>query len=205
MKKTLLAFFGLAFIVYWFWTADLRFDRPAALDPVLPALVRMLPSPTRLYVTSTTDRDTAPSVGLRKWLNEEVIKVAHVDSNPSGTVIRLKKKALSLKPNELTSLKQIAMDPTASGDERFFAVYIIGLSESALAKDELKEIGESTIPATANDRAYSDEVVIRAQALEAVLQHLSPADSINYLRKVLATTTDPSVAKHARYWLTRLG
>ncbi len=205
MRRTLLAFFGFAFVIYWLWTADLPTDSIASLDPVLPNIVRMLPLPAKRALQSLHDsKDMAAESELRSWLNVESQKVGKPDANPSATVLRIKKRALSFGPHELEILKSVALNAGASTDERFMAVYTIGLAESLAAKEQLEEIGQSPLPQTANDRAYSDEVVIRAHALEALVQRLSPSASVAYLKKLLAKTSDPALARHARYWLNRL-
>jgi hypothetical protein len=207
LRTTLLAFLGMIFVGYWLWTADIPRDQQASFEPVLPGLVRILPASAsaKLFPSLKGEKGgPADLTGIRHWLLEESVKVGRVDINPSATVLRLKQKALTLKVSELRILKDTCLSPLASGDERFLAVYIIGLSESAQARDFLKEIAGTAIPASANDRAYSDEVVIRANALESVVHRLNPLDAKGYLQDVLAHTQDPSLARHARYWLTRL-
>src|SRR5262249_46383700 len=44
MRRTLLAFFALAFMAYWFWTSEFSTDREASVQPLLPAFVRSLPT-----------------------------------------------------------------------------------------------------------------------------------------------------------------
>ena len=205
MRRTVLAFFGFAFIVYWLWTAELPTDGAASLDPVLPSIVRLLPlKAKRSFAALTESKETRSDNELTTWLDLEAEKVGRPDANPNATVLRLKRKALSLRPGELSILKSIALNSAVSSDERFLAVYIIGLSESMAAKDQLKEIGQAPFPPTPNGRAYSDEVVIRAHALESLIQRLSPSDAVIYLKDLLAKTADPALARHARYWLTRL-
>jgi hypothetical protein len=205
LSTTLLAFLGMIFVGYWLWTADIPRDQQASFEPVLPGLVRILParSSAKLFPSLKND-DPSDTTGIRHWLLEESVKVGRVDSNPSATVLRLKQKALTLKASELRILKDTCLSPSASGDERFLAVYIIGLSESAQAREFLKEISGAPIPSTSSDRSYSDEVVIRANALESVVHRLNALDAKIYLQDVLAHTQDPSLARHARYWLTRL-
>ena len=207
LRSTLLAFFGLIFVGYWLWTADSSRDGQASFNPDLPSLIRFLPaSPLNFLNRRESSAHTSEDLtGIRQWLSTEAGKVGRVEANTSKTVVRLKRKALTLEPAELRVLKNSALSPTASGDERFLAVYIIGLSESAYARDYLKEIANSPVPVTATERAYSDEVVIRATALESAVQKMSPTDSRKYLNDMLAHTQDPSLARHARYWLTRLG
>lgn len=215
MRKTSLAFLGLAFVIYWLSTMDSPWmENQSMLNPVVPSFVKVLPFSSKKRQPATNGEPAStvaakeskydPS-GLRRWVTEEAVKVGRVDSNPSTTVLRLKKKALSLSPGQLELLKNVALDQTVGGDERFLAVYMIGLSESAAAKDDLKAIGTAPIPATGNDRAYSDEVVIRAHAMEGAIKHMSPSDSVKFLQDILSTTQDPSLTRHAKYWLSRLG
>ena len=56
--------------------------------------------------------------------------MARVDSDPGATQKRLMEKALTLKPAELNWLKKTAVENEATHDERFLAVYMLGLSGS---------------------------------------------------------------------------
>ena len=60
------------------------------------------------------------------------------------------------------------------------------------------------MPPTTSARAHSDEVVIRANAVESLVQRLSSSESTQFLKEVIAKTGDPALAKHARYWLNRV-
>jgi hypothetical protein len=191
MVRTLLASFALAFMAYWVWTSESLTERQASLMPTLPTFVR--------------DLKPAPNTSaLQRWLSKEAGKVGRIGEQPTTTVVRLKKKALSLKPSDLEYLLQTAVNPGAGGDERFLSVYMIGLSEAAAAKKALREIAETPVPPTPNDRAYSDEVVIRAHAMESLVQRQNQQDSVEFLRALLGKTTDASIARHARYLLSKL-
>lgn len=209
MRKTSIAFLGLAFVIYWLWAVDNPVGQQASLNPVIPSFIHALPFPTKRQVASVNPLPPPlakyDASGIRQWLSEEASRVGRVDNNPSSTVVRLKKKALSLTPAQLQLFKAVALDQGSVGDERFLAVYMIGLSESAAARDCLKEIGQTPIPSTANDRAYSDEVVIRAHAMEGAIKRMNPADSVKFLQDILGNTNDPALARHAKYWLSRLG
>lgn len=210
MRKTSVVFLGLAFVVYWLWTIDAPAPgQQASLNPVLPSLIRMLPFSSKGQLAPPTPPSEGVSAydpsGLRRWLTEEAVRVGRVDTNPTTAVLRLKKKALSLNSSQVELLKNVALDQTSGGDERFLAVYLIGLSESAKARECLVRIGQYPIPSTANERAYSDEVVIRAHAMEGAIKHMNPSDSVKFLQEILTNTKDPSLEKHARYWLARLG
>lgn len=211
MRRTSVAFLGLAFVIYWLWTVDAPTnDQLASLNPVLPSLIRMLPFPSKSQLHAPTapnpgGRSTYDPSGLRRWLTDEVVRVGRVDANPSSAVLRLKRKALTFNAAQVELLKDVALDQTSGGDERFLAVYMIGLSESAKARESLVRIGQTPIPSTANERAYADEVVIRAHAMEGAIKHMNPSDSVKFLQEILTNTKDPSLEKHARYWLARLG
>lgn len=205
MRRTLLAFLGLFFAGYWLWTADIPRDQQASFEPVLPALVRILPTSAKQRLFPSRSPKTASDLtGIRHWLAGEAMKVGRADGTTSATVLHLKQRALGLKPEELQVLKEVSLSPSASGEERFLAVYIIGLAESAQAREFLKQIAQTPIPQTANERSHSDEVVIRANALESVVHRLSADESKIYLNDLLAKSPDPSLARQARYWLTRL-
>jgi hypothetical protein len=207
MRTSALAFLGLVFVGYWLYTADIPRDQQASFEPQLPALIRILPSSAKQRWFSHPSQDsksTPDTTGIHRWLLDESMKLGRPDRNPSAAVLQMKQKALSLKPEELKVLRDICLSPSASGDERFLAIYIISLAESAQARDLLKEIAVTPLPQTSGDRAYSDEVVIRANALEAVVRRLNKDESKKYLEDMLAKTQDPSLARHARYWLTRL-
>lgn len=204
MRRTLLAFFGLAFLIYWFWTADLPQESPETLDPVIPSLVRVtasLPGKVKLFVHKQLNSEG----DLRGWLRSEAQRVGRVDPDPAATFKRLKEHASRLRASELKWLRNMAVDSSASGDERYLAVYMIGLSDTPAAMEKLKEIATSPVPSSNNDRQYSDEVVVRAHALESVVHRLSSSEAVRYLRDVLSKTTDPAVARHAQYWISRFG
>lgn len=206
MRRTLLAFFALIFMAYMLWNSETPSDRQASLNPVLPSIVRHLPWSSRDQ--AATAQPKMPAAGgateMKHWLDQEALKVGRIDHDPASTTIRLKRKALSLAPSDIEFLKSTSIDPANGADERFLAIYMIGLSESAAAKSALREVSETPIPPTSNDRAYSDEVVIRAHAMESLVQRQNQEESLQYLKDLLSKTTDASIAKHARYLLTKL-
>jgi len=197
MRRTL-AFLGIIFAGYWLWKTDMNHDNQASLEPVVPGISRLLPD------HKPTQKEVADTTAIRHWLSTEAITVSRGEMHPTKTVVHLKQRALSLTPPELAVLKDAALSPMASSDERLLAVYIIGLSESSAAREDLKEIAKTPVPVTENERARSDEVVIRANALDTVVGRLSTVESKTYLEDMAAHASEPALAKHARYWLTRL-
>lgn len=206
LRRALTAFFGLSFLFYFFWNSDPIGDRKLSLDPVKPQITRApaarIYEPPPLLPTKAQSRAKAPDIG--GWLRQESELVGQIDPDPHQTTLRLKRKAAHLSAPDIRILKTAALDKTRPGDERFLAVYILGFSASGTALEALKEIGQTRIADTANDREYSDEFILRAQAVESLVKRLPPQASVDYLKKLLGSTADPAIAKHAQYWLSRL-
>src|SRR2546421_484675 len=119
MRRTLLASFALAFMAYWFWTAEYSTEREASIQPLIPSLARMLPSLGGSKAPSApAGNSTADTSALKKWMISEVVNRAH--------------------------------------------------------------------------------------AMEALVQRQSQDESVKFLSDLLAHTTDASIARHARYLLTKL-
>lgn len=201
-RRTLTAFLGLGFAAYWLISHDFPSERAMTLDPVLPSIIRTTQT-LQLKETLTKVRSTAAD-DILMWLKHKASQIGQTDPNPVATQARLRERALKFSRGDLILLKDRALREGGNADERFLAVYLLGLSESAFALDLLKEIGQVPIPPLRSDRAYSDEFSIRAHALESVVRRSLPKDSVVFLKKILTKTTDPALAKHAQYWLSRL-
>jgi hypothetical protein len=205
MRKTLLAFFGLAFAIYWISTAELPGDQPASLAPVMPSLVRLAQRlPAKIHSMPSNPSQPAEFHDLQIWLDNESAAMGRIDPHPEKTKARLESRAKKLQIRQLRWLKSVALNSSLNGDRRFLAVYLIGLSEREASRDLLKDIGLSGLPGAANDRAYSDEVIIRSQALEAAAKRLPAAEAKRYLRQVLRQSAGASIARHAEYLLHQL-
>ncbi len=204
MNRSSVAFLGLAFIIYWMFTSELPITKSTATFETL--------SPTNQVRTSsqTVDRTSPKSrfpsgESLRFWIQQEAQAIGQLDPNPIQTLKKLKARAAKLRRHEIEYLTQLALDKKANGDERFLCVYMLGLAKGRDALKSLKEIASSPISRTANNRSYSDEIVVRFHAMEAATKKLSHREAINFLRDILRQTADPSLAKHAQYWLARFG
>ncbi len=189
MRKTQLAFIGIVFVFYWLYSTGVSTDQPASLQPTIFPALKTLSSPT-------IDR-------LSAWLTHEATKLKRVE-NPAETAIRLKRKALGLNPTDLEALRRVALDSSAASEQRILAVYMIGLSESAAARLQLRLIGQATLTTPTSALGYSDEITVRTQALEALLKRLNPEDATNFLNETLKKITDPALVQRAQYWLKRL-
>lgn len=205
MRARGVAFLGLAFAAYWLLTGELNDGKRLSLAPVKPGLVRVLNPPYDLEEPP----GSSPVVlleeheNLRDWLKSEAIKVGQPDLDPAGTSARLSSKASQLSKKDLHFLKQTALNRNFSSDERFLAVYILGLAGTQ-ALDALRELSLARIPGVPDDRRHSDEVILRTHAIEALVQKLSRAEARTLLQELLSRTSDPIIARHVQYWLNRL-
>ncbi len=204
MRTPALAFLGVGFILYWLLVGDPAIDKTLSLGPVIPSLVRVpnppydLEEPTH---TGTAVQTETPH--LQQWLKLEAARVVQVDPDPARTLLRMRSKAAQLTRKDLRNLKLMVMNRTLSTDERFLAVYMAGLAGGE-ALDLLRDVSFSRIPGLPSDRQHSDEVILRTQAIEALVQKLPLAEARTLLRELLSRTSDPIIAKHVQYWLNRL-
>lgn len=201
MRKPILAFLALAFLVYWLNEGK----EPGTITPTIKRVVepRKFPEPAEAPPAAPT-RSPASTVSLESWLKSEAIKIGQLDPHPDQTHRRLKEKAAALEAKELKTLKRLALQKTVSSDARFLAVYLLGLAENNGAVALLKEVCLTQIPQAISDREHSDELILRAHSLEALVQRLSPGEARKLLRELLARISDPILAQQARYWLSKL-
>ena len=210
IQKSIVAFLGLAFVLYWIVTTELPDTRQTSLDPVTPNIVRLpiqipVPQFAAQALAHLPPRTHEHKSDLLDWLKGESAKIGQIDPNPAQTMQKLRQKAAGLNKNDFLLLKQIALNSQTNGDERFLAVYILSLSNSESVIAELKDVGLAKIPATVSDRQHSEEIILRTQALEALLQRLTGREAKTLLHDLLGQTSDPILARHVQYWLSRLG
>ncbi len=210
MRPSILIFLSCAFLLYWHFGVD--FGGQRLLPTVKPFLYQVTNPPYEPLQSSASlqpDPEDRKEVKLQddfmQWFRAEAEKIGRVNPDPSGTLSRLKQKASTLTHHQMMQLKRMALEHDSKGDERFLAVYLLGLADNKQAASHLRELALTKIPAVTNDRQHSDEVLLRAQAIESLVQKLSIEDSRRLLRDVLSQTSDPLLARHARYWLNRLG
>jgi hypothetical protein len=144
-----------------------------------------------------------PNVNLSNWLQQQAQNIGKTDHQPDRTKEELTAKALELSTEDFQTLKKTAFDTRLQSDRRFLAVYVLALSEAPEALHVLRDIGREPIPPTANDRSYSDEVIIRTQALEALTKRLPTEERKRFLTELIAQTSDPLMARQAKYWLSK--
>lgn len=206
MRNSSVVFIAIAFAVYWLIAGDTTEDKSLTLGPVKPSLVRIPNPPYDLEEPVHTDSVSLKSdaMHLSHWLRKEASRIGQVDADPQQTQLRLRFKAAQLSRSDFAFLKRSALDRSLTMDERFLAVYMLGLAGGA-AMDSLRELSFARIPGLPNDRQHSEEVILRTQAIEALVQKLPSGESRALLRELLSRTSDPIIARHVQYWLNRLG
>lgn len=205
MRTKILAFIGAAFLVYWLIADDPIRGRGTFLGPIKPTLAQVPNPPYDLEEPSGSGQNPdAATFNIQTWLSNEALRMGQPDPNPEETKERLARKASGLRRFELRHLRLMALDRSKNSDERFLSIYILGLSDDDKSLDLLREISLAQIPVTPTDRQHSDEVILRAHALEALVQKLDSERARRFLREMLARSGDPVLARHAQYWLRRL-
>lgn len=206
MRTRVLAFLGGVFVLYWLLASDPPVKEPLAFDPVKPSLIQVLNPPYAVEPPSPVLREPATpakELDLEEWLHQEAAKIGQIDKKGAATEHRLVQKVAKFKLSDLRQLKTIALDTQKMGDERFLAVYLLGLSDSPSATPLLKDISLAEIREGLGDREKTDEVLIRTQALEGLVHRLGPAGSENVLLQILERTNDPVVARHIQFLLKK--
>lgn len=207
IRTRFFALFGGLFVLYWLLASDPPNKEELAFDPVTPSLVQVLDPPyARETPPSPVLREPAVAkkeVPLAEWLKLEAQKIGRTDNQPAATKARLKQKAGQLKLGELRELRSLALNREVSGDERFLAAYLLGLSDSPSSVALLKEVSLSEIPEELNDRVRSDEILVRTQALEGLVQKLHSAEAEGVLLQILERTSDPMMARHIQFLLKK--
>lgn len=136
-------------------------------------------------------------------IREGGLAIGQTDSNPQRTRQQLASLAENLTADQLRTLNRMATDEREATDSRFLAVFLLGHSGAAESSSYLKDIVESKLTESKNERRNSDEIIIHTYALELLEQKLSPADFKAYLRGFLAVTPNGSLARHAQFLLSK--
>lgn len=215
MRKPILAFLAIAFIAYWLGTAensDNRFSLGTIIQPTITRIVESdgiakppVPEAPKVLAPPPVDRAPAALNPLQVWVATEALRIGIPDPDPARTLARLKQKSAHLDHKDLKTLKAIALDSEASADSRYLAVYMLGLANNGGAIALLKEVCFAQIPDKTTEREHSDEVILRTQGLEALVQRMTPREARGVLRELLSRTSDPVIARHAQYLLSRFG
>ena len=152
MRTLILAFLGLAFVIYWMLTDDPLQSRPS-LGPVKPNLALVPNPPYDLIEPTGSGRTPAQApINLATWLSQEAARMGQPDPDPEATKFRLREKAKGLKRAELKKLKSVALDRSVSSDERFLAIYMLGLTGDERSLDLLREVSLAQIPGLPTER-----------------------------------------------------
>lgn len=203
MKRALSLILISTFALYWAFSrhADRAHKQPRPAPQQASAKSTTLkPEPSK--PAAVTAEPASPDRSIHNWMAHESKRLGHADDNPAATQKRLRSRALRLTPAEILTLKEMALDEGAEGDERFLAVHMLALASDSSSLEALKEIGSANTQPAPNDRAQSDQVLIRMRALEALAQRLPANEAHRFLHELLARTPDPTLARHAQYLLS---
>lgn len=99
---------------------------------------------------------------------KESARVGKVDPDPKATEARLREAAKDLKPEEISWLEGQASDARTMMDARFFAVYLLGLSQQEASIGSLSRIALSEVPPSKNERLFIENRALRASAVEGM-------------------------------------
>jgi len=180
-------------------------QRPYQSSEAAPVAARVFKfKPSLLQTSQPGEHSPSPTDSLSAWIRNETLQVGRTDLNPDATRADLETKAKKLSKLELLQLKNLALDEQQTGDTKFLSVYLLGLSDSALAVASLKDIGLAPIHTNQNERQVSDSTVVRLYALDALVKRLPAKETTEYLRGLLTTPVVPPVAKHAEHLLSHL-
>lgn len=176
------------------------------LDPVKPASVSRAAAPKAKppELVPVAKLTSADADELGRWLEIEARRVGQPDSDPGATLVRLRDRAGKLSQSGIQSLKRTALNVRHPIDERFLAIYLLGLTNKDIAVGALKDITQSPLPSTSTDRRHSDEIICRTQALEALVKKMSPKESKLYLQRLIAQLSDPILVRHVQFLLDKL-
>ncbi|MGZ3713579.1 MAG: hypothetical protein ACXVBE_17570, partial [Bdellovibrionota bacterium] len=113
-------------------------------------------------------RAAPPVERVKEFYKLESARVGAVDPDPKLTEQRLKDVAAELSAEEIVWLKAQVMNEKEGADARFFAAYLLALSNKDDALPALKEIALSPLPNSKDQGTMDLARQVRAQAIEGI-------------------------------------
>jgi len=101
-------------------------------------------------------------------IHSESERIAETEDDPEYILQQETNMANNLQPSDMEVLKAKALDEKASGDERSFAIQLLGINGSPAAIARLEEIALSLPPDLQDIRRNLRESMVRAQAIESM-------------------------------------
>jgi hypothetical protein len=135
-------------------------------------------------------RAATPLKRVQEFYLQESQRVGKVDPDPSLTQRRLTGVAHELNAEEIAWLSKQALDRKTDGDARFFAAYLLALSDQPQAIGSLSQIALSAIPASKNERTTAEERMIRGQAVEGIAHNCKQEGAREALLDVVEKQND---------------
>ncbi len=142
--------------------------------------------------------EAQPLERLQKFYAQESQRIGKVDPDPALTQQRLGAVAKELNSQEVKWLREQALDAKVEGDARFFATYLLALSEKGEAITALSGIALSPLPKLKNERVISEERMIRSQAVKGMGHQCEKQPGArDALLDVVATQADEELRESA--------
>lgn len=128
------------------------------------------PAPASKPVSQEVEKFRAkkPLERVKEFYQAESKRIGAVDPDPKLTEERLRAVAAELQPAEVQWLESRALDTKEEADARFFAAYMLALSQEEVAVPAMKAIALTPIPNSKNEGVVALERQIRAQATEGL-------------------------------------
>lgn len=127
---------------------------------------------------------------VEQFYKAESARVGEVDPDPTLTEERLRAVASELSAEEINWLKLRALSAKENADARFFAAYLLALSQKDEALPALKEIASTPLPNSKNQGEVELGRQIRAQTIEGISQLKSKAEARDALLDIEQAQTD---------------
>jgi hypothetical protein len=159
-------------------------EAPQAATPTLPANSAVAPAEVQSFRAAT------PLKRVQEFYEQESQRVGRVDPDPALTQRRLALVAHELSPEEIGWLGTQALDTSLEGDARFFAAYILALSDQPQSIGALAGIALSRIPEAKEERRRAEERMIRGQAVEGIARNCGQPGARDALLDVVEKQSD---------------
>jgi hypothetical protein len=142
-------------------------------------------------------RAQPPLERVKEFYQAESARIGAVDPDPKLTEERIRAVAAELKPEEVLWLEARAVDTKEAADARFFAAYMLALSQEEVAVPAMKAIALTPIRPGKHEGAVELERQIRAQATEGLSKVADKALARDALLEVEQGTNDEFIRDRA--------
>lgn len=144
---------------------------------------------------------------VRNYVVKQSLKMNQVVEDPRAEQEKLKNFAQGLSVKQMKILSEMSLDKSISNDVRFLSVYILSLSNFKEAFVSLLEIANAPIkesPSAGEGRLFSEENILRAQALEGIAKLKPVRLAILELKKYIGSQDNVFLIRTAERLLRKL-